>query len=71
MLEQRVPVWLLIVVILACLARIFLLANEVDGDEFAKSGLGLATVGAIVAIWRCWTSALADVNHDQHEDHEH
>lgn len=49
------PSWLLFVFsILACLLPIFLLASEVNGDEFAKSGLGLATVGAIVAITKTW-----------------
>ena len=38
--------------LLAVLAPIFLLASEVDGDEFAKSGVGLATVAAVVAIFK-------------------
>ena len=52
---DRSPSWPLFVFsILACLSPIFLLAKEVDGDEFAKSGLGMATVAAVVAIVQVW-----------------
>lgn len=49
------PSWLLFVVsLLAVLAPMFLMAGTVDSDEFAKSGLGLATVAGVVTVVKTW-----------------
>lgn len=45
------------VVLLAVLTPLFLLANEVDGDEFAKAGSGVflaAVVSGVAAVYRVW-----------------
>lgn len=41
---------------------LFLLANEVDGDEFVKSGLGLLVggVGASITLYRMWKQEKTD-----------
>ncbi len=44
----------LIIVLVAALMPTFLLAAEVDGDEFAKAGSGIATAGVCVAIYKIW-----------------
>jgi hypothetical protein len=47
----------LIVVIAAALVPIFILANEVSGDEFVKAAAGVlmgGTVAAVVAIYKVW-----------------
>ena len=44
----------LVIVIVAMLAPQFLLASEVDGDEFLKGFGGIALVTGIVAAYRIW-----------------
>lgn len=46
----------LTIVMLAALAPLFLLASEVDGDEFVKGGTGLIGGGVVVAVYRMWQS---------------
>lgn len=47
----------LAIVCVACLAPIFILASEVDGDEFVKAGAGatsaavIAGLGAAYKVW--------------------
>lgn len=47
----------LALVVGGCLAPIFVLANKIDGDEFAKAFAGAGTaacVAAVVAVYRTW-----------------
>jgi len=47
----------LAIVLTAALAPLFLLASEVDGDEFTKAGSGIflaATTAAIFTAYRLW-----------------
>lgn len=49
-----------LIVLMACvLAPMFILASEVDGDEFIKASSGLALaamVGAVMAAFKLWRS---------------
>lgn len=56
-MKGEIPYWLLLLIVVAALLPNFLLASRVDADEFVKSGTGVATVGAIVAIWKAWLRA--------------
>lgn len=44
----------LIIVCLAILVPQFILANEVDGDEFAKSMSGVALATVILGAYKAW-----------------
>lgn len=44
----------LAIVMLAVLAPQFLLASEVDGDEFAKATTGVALAGVVVGAYRVY-----------------
>ena len=47
----------LIVILIAALAPMFILANEVSEDEFAKAATGVllaSTVAAVVTIYKLW-----------------
>lgn len=44
----------LIVVVIAVLIPQFILANEVDGDEFAKATSGIALAAVIVGAYKIW-----------------
>lgn len=46
----------LAIVMVAILTPQFLLANEVDGDEFAKAMSGVALAGVVVAAYRVFCS---------------
>ena len=41
-------------VMLAALVPQFILAKEVDGDEFAKATSGVVLAGVILTIYRVW-----------------
>lgn len=50
----------LAVVMVAVLTPMFLLASEVDGDEFSKAGSGLflgAVVAGVTTIYKIWKGA--------------
>lgn len=49
--------WELAIVIVAMLIPTFLLASEVDGDEFAKSGMAVALAGVILGAYKVWQAA--------------
>jgi hypothetical protein len=40
----------LVLVIAACLSPMFFLAGKVDGDEFAKSLIGIVQAGGILGV---------------------
>lgn len=42
------------IVTLAVLTPQFLLANELDGDEFAKATSGIALGGVVLAAYKIW-----------------
>lgn len=44
----------LVILLAAVLAPQFLLAAEVDGDEFAKATAGVALAGVVVAAYKVW-----------------
>lgn len=44
----------LLIVISAMLVPQFLLASEVDGDEYAKSTIGVALAAAILGAYKAW-----------------
>lgn len=44
----------LLIVFLAVLAPQFLLASEVDGDEYGKATSGVAMAGVVIAAYRSW-----------------
>lgn len=44
----------LTIVLAAVLAPQFLLASEIDGDEFAKATTGIALAGVVVAAYKVW-----------------
>jgi len=44
----------LVLLFLAVLAPQFLLASEVDGDEFAKATVGVALGGIVVGAYSQW-----------------
>ena len=46
----------LAIVMVAVLTPQFLLANEVDGDEFAKATTGVALAGVVVAAYKVYLS---------------
>lgn len=54
----------LIVVIVAMLIPQFLLAREVDGDEFAKSMVGVALAGVILSAYKAWQHKSGGSNGD-------
>ena len=44
----------LLIVLVAALTPQFLLASEINGDEFAKSTSGAVLAGIILGIYRVW-----------------
>ena len=44
----------LVILMVAVLAPQFLLASEVDGDEFAKATSGIALGGVVVGAYKVW-----------------
>lgn len=45
------------IVVMAALAPLFVLASEIDGDEFAKAASGAvmaAATASVVAVYRTW-----------------
>lgn len=46
----------LMIVMTACIAPIFLLAGNINADEFMKSGIGIAVSGSVVGAYRMWLS---------------
>lgn len=52
----------LVILFLAVLAPQFILASEVDGDEFAKATSGIALAGVVVAAYKVWCSMKEKVN---------
>jgi len=48
----------LIILMAAILAPQFLLAAEVDGDEFAKATVGVVLAGVVVGGYKIWMSTL-------------
>ena len=50
------------VVIILTQVPLFILAKEVDGDEFVKSGLGLLAggVASAIAVYRMWKTGKVD-----------
>lgn len=50
----------LTIVLAAVLAPQFILANELDGDEFAKATGGIALAGVVVAAYQVWTKKVTD-----------
>lgn len=49
----------LALVLVAVLTPQFLLANEIDGDEFAKATSGIALAGVVVAAYKVYRTANA------------
>lgn len=47
----------LLVLMLAVLAPQFILASEVDEDEFAKATTGIALAGVVVTAYKSWQGA--------------
>ena len=47
----------LVLLCVAILAPQFLLAAELDGDEFLKATSGIALAGVVVAGYRVWKGA--------------
>lgn len=47
----------LAIVMVACLTPQFILASEIDGDEFAKATSGIALAGVIVAAYKVYLSS--------------
>lgn len=45
----------LLIVLAAALSPTFYLASTINDDEFLKSGLGAAQVGAVVAIYAAYS----------------
>lgn len=60
----------LALVLLAVLTPQFLLANEIDGDEFGKATTGIALAGIVVAAYRVYkmTARRVDVLPDPTPD---
>lgn len=50
----------LLLLFLAVLSPQFLLASEVDGDEFAKATAGIALGGVVVAAYKTWKGQRCD-----------
>lgn len=46
----------LVIVMVAVLTPQFLLASEIDGDEFAKATTGVAMAGVVVAAYKVYIS---------------
>jgi len=49
----------LALLLVAVLAPQFILANEVNGDEFAKATSGVAMAGVVVAAFKVWKTKAA------------
>lgn len=49
----------LALVLVAVLTPQFILANEIDGDEFAKATTGIALAGVVVAAYKVYRTATA------------
>lgn len=60
----------LAIVMLAVLAPQFLLANEVDGDEYAKAMGGVALAGIVVAAYKVYNSVRSKTPGDEAEPAE-
>lgn len=55
----------LIILLAAVLAPQFILASEIDGDEFAKATSGIALAGVVVGAYKCYKATEKKGGSDQ------
>ena len=58
----------LVIIIAALLWPFFFYAKTIDGDEFLKSGVGLATLGMVVAVYKLWLGTHAGQTTEKSSD---